>query len=255
MTEINKKLIVTIPARLAATRLPNKPLADIHGRPLIVHVWERVVAAIGSVDQVIVAAGDAEIVDVMQSAGGRVVLTDQDLPSGSDRVFRAIQEIEKQDGITLEHIINVQGDLPTLAPEIVKKTADLLQDGSDMASLVAEIIDPREIDNPNVVKAIVSWDAASTKQEKVGRGLYFTRAAAPSGDGPYYHHIGIYGYQRDALEKFVNLPPSTLEKREKLEQLRALEEGMTIRLACVDTIPLGIDTQEDLDKARKILHA
>jgi 3-deoxy-manno-octulosonate cytidylyltransferase (CMP-KDO synthetase) len=255
MTEINKKLIVTIPARLAATRLPNKPLADIHGRPMIVHVWERVVAAIGSIDQVIVAAGDAEIVDVMQSAGGRVVLTDQDLPSGSDRVFRAIQEIEKQDGITLEHIINVQGDLPTLAPEIVKKTADLLQDGSDMASLVAEIIDPREIDNPNVVKAIVSWDEASTKQEKVGRGLYFTRAAAPSGNGPYYHHIGIYGYQRDALEKFVNLPPSTLEKREKLEQLRALEDGMTIRLACVDTIPLGVDTQEDLERARKILQA
>ncbi len=255
MTEINKKLIVTIPARLAATRLPNKPLADIHGRPMIVHVWERVVAAIGSIDQVIVAAGDAEIVDVMQSAGGRVVLTNPDLPSGSDRVFRAIQEIEKQDGITLEHIINVQGDLPTLAPEIVKKTADLLQDGSDMASLVAEIIDPREIDNPNVVKAIVSWDAASTKQEKVGRGLYFTRAAAPSGDGPYYHHIGIYGYQRDALEKFVNLPPSTLEKREKLEQLRALEDGMTIRLACVDTIPLGVDTQEDLERARKILQA
>lgn len=255
MTEINKKLIVTIPARLAATRLPNKPLADIHGRPMIVHVWERVVAAIGSVDQVIVAAGDAEIVDVMQSAGGRVVLTDPDLPSGSDRVFRAIQEIEKQDGITLEHIINVQGDLPTLAPELVKKTADLLQDGSDMASLVAEIKDPSEIDNPNVVKAIVSWDEASTKQEKVGRGLYFTRAAAPSGDGPYYHHIGIYGYQRDALEKFVNLPPSTLEKREKLEQLRALEDGMTIRLACVDTIPLGVDTQEDLEKARKILQA
>ena len=255
MTEINKKLIVTIPARLAATLLPNKPLADIHGRPMIVHVWERVVAAIGSVDQVIVAAGDAEIVDVMQSAGGRVVLTDPDLPSGSDRVFRAIQEIEKQDGLTLEHIINVQGDLPTLAPELVKKTADLLQDGSEMASLVAEIKDPREIDNPNVVKAIVSWDEASTKQEKVGRGLYFTRAAAPSGDGPYYHHIGIYGYQRDALEKFVNLPPSTLEKREKLEQLRALEDGMTIRLACVDTIPLGVDTQEDLDKARKILQA
>ena len=255
MTEINKKLIVTIPARLAATRLPNKPLADIHGRPMIVHVWERVVAAIGSIDQVIVAAGDAEIVDVMQSAGGRVVLTDPDLPSGSDRVFRAIQEIEKQDGITLEHIINVQGDLPTLAPEIVKKTANLLQDGSDMASLVAKIIDPREIDNPNVVKAIVSWDAASTKQEKVGRGIYFTRAAAPSGDGPYYHHIGIYGYQRDALEKFVNLPPSTLEKREKLEQLRALEDGMTIRLACVDTIPLGVDTQEDLERARKILQA
>lgn len=255
MTEINKKLIVTIPARLAATRLPNKPLADIHGRPMIVHVWERVVAAIGSVDQVIVAAGDAEIVDVVQSVGGRVVLTDPDLPSGSDRVFRAIQEIEKQDGITLEHIINVQGDLPTLAPELVKKTADLLQDGSDMASLVAEIKDPSEIDNPNVVKAIVSWDEASTVQEKVGRGLYFTRAAAPSGDGPYYHHIGIYGYQRDALEKFVNLPPSTLEKREKLEQLRALEDGMTIRLACVDTIPLGVDTQEDLEKARKILQA
>ena len=240
---------------MAATRLPNKPLADIHGRPMIVHVWERVVAAIGSVDQVIVAAGDAEIVDVMQSVGGRVVLTDPDLPSGSDRVFRAIQEIEKQDGITLEHVINVQGDLPTLAPELVKKTAELLQDGSEMASLVAEIKDPREIDNPNVVKAIVSWDEASTEQGKVGRGLYFTRAAAPSGDGPYYHHIGIYGYQRDALEKFVNLPPSTLEKREKLEQLRALEEGMTIRLACVDTIPLGVDTQEDLEKACKILQA
>ena len=255
MTEINKKLIVTIPARLAATRLPNKPLADINGRPMIVHVWERVVAAIGSVDQVIVAAGDAEIVDVMQSVGGRVVLTDPALPSGSDRVFRAIQEIENQDGITLEHVINVQGDLPTLAPELVKKTADLLQDGSDMASLVAEIKDPSEIDNPNVVKAIVSWDEASTEQEKVGRGLYFTRAAAPSGGGPYYHHIGIYGYQRYALEKFVNLPPSTLEKREKLEQLRALEDGMTIRLACVDTIPLGVDTQEDLEKARKILQA
>ncbi len=138
----------------------------------------------------------------------------------------------------------MQGDLPTLAPELVKKTADLLQDGSDMASLVAEIKDPSEIDNPNVVKAIVSWDEASTEQENVGRGLYFTSVRRlRQGDGPYYHHIGIYGYQRDALEKFVNLPPSTLEKREKLEQLRALEDGMTIRLACVDTIPLGVDTQ------------
>lgn len=253
MSEISKKLIVTIPARLAATRLPNKPLADIHGRPMIVHVWERVVAAVGSADQVIVAAGDTEIVDVMQSVGGRVVLTDPDLPSGSDRVFSALLEIEKQDGVSIEHVINVQGDLPTLAPELIEKTAALLQDGSDMSSLVAEITDSSEIGNPNVVKAIMSWDEAVSSSSKIGRALYFTRATAPAGDGPYYHHIGIYGYQRAALERFVTLPPSPLEKREKLEQLRALEAGMTIRLACVDTVPLGVDTQEDLDKARKIL--
>ena len=188
MSEISKKLIVTIPARLAATRLPNKPLADIHGRPMIVHVWERVVAAVGSADQVIVAAGDTEIVDVMQSVGGRVVLTDPDLPSGSDRVFSALLEIEKQDGVSIEHVINVQGDLPTLAPELIEKTAALLQDGSDMSSLAAEITDSSEIGNPNVVKAIISWDEAVSSSSKVGRALYFTRATAPAGDGPYYHH-------------------------------------------------------------------
>lgn len=253
MSQASNKLIVIIPARLAATRLPNKPLADIDGRPMIVHVWERVVAAIGSDNQVIIAAGDPEIVDVMQAAGGRVVLTDPDLPSGSDRIYSALQEIEKQDGVAPAHIINVQGDLPTLAPELIEKTAALLHDGSDMSSLIAEIKDPTEIDNPNIVKAIISWDEGTSDAEKVGRALYFTRATAPSGEGLYYHHIGIYGYQRAALERFVSLPPSPLEKREKLEQLRALEAGMTIRLACVDTVPLGVDTQEDLEKARAIL--
>lgn len=248
-------LLVAIPARLASARLPNKPLADVNGVPMIVQVWKRAMAATGVSDRVIVAAGDEEIADAVHAVGGRAVLTDPDLPSGSDRVYHAVLEVEKRHGASPGHIVNVQGDLPTLDPNLIVKTALLLQDGADMSSLVTQIRNAAEAENPNVVKAVVSWDADPQDGMQTGKALYFTRAKAPAGEGPHYRHIGIYGYQRTALEKFVSLPPSPLEKREKLEQLRALEAGMTIRLACVDTAPPGVDTQEDLEKVRVILSA
>jgi 3-deoxy-manno-octulosonate cytidylyltransferase (CMP-KDO synthetase) len=236
--------IVLIPARMASARLPGKPLAVIGGTPMIVRVWRRAVAA--NIGPVVVAAGEPEIVAAMEKAGGRAVLTDPDLPSGSDRIFAALKTLDP--GGKHEVIVNLQGDLPALDPAQIRIVAGALGD-ADIATLAAEIDDPAERTNPNVVKPVVAWEPDGLS----GRALYFTRAAAPSGDGPLFHHIGIYAFRRAALARFVSLPPSPLEKREKLEQLRALEAGMTIRVARVDSVPLSVDTPADLEKARALL--
>ncbi|MEP2828883.1 3-deoxy-manno-octulosonate cytidylyltransferase [Parvibaculum sp.] len=237
--------IVVIPARMASTRLPDKPLADICGAPMIVQVWRRAMEA--GVGRVVVAAAEAEIADAVREAGGEAVLTDPDLPSGSDRVWAAVCGIDPEGRHTV--IVNVQGDLPTLNPALIRRTYEaLVRPGADISTLAAEISDEEERTNQNVVKVVTSFG-----ESRIARALYFTRATAPWGDGPLYHHIGIYGYRREALARFVSLPPSPLEMREKLEQLRALEAGMAIEVALVDTVPLGVDTSADLEKARAAL--
>lgn len=239
--------IVIIPARMAATRLPNKPLADINGLPMILHVRDRALEA--EVGRVVVAAGDSEIHEMVLSVGGESILTPPDLPSGSDRIFLALEEIDP-DG-KHDVVINLQGDLPTLDPTLIHAVlAPLSNNKTDIATLAARITNLEEGDNPNVVKVIIS---PLPEAENCGRALYFTRAKAPYGAGNLYHHIGIYAYKRHALERFIHSKPSVLEIREKLEQLRALENNMRIDVSVVDTIPLGVDTAEDLEKARLIL--
>ena len=238
--------IVVIPARLAATRLPGKPLADIHGVPMIVAVWRRAMEA--ALGPVLVACGEAALADAVRDHGGRAVLTDPDLPSGSDRVWAALGQADP-DG-RHDAVLNVQGDLPTLDPAVVRAVfAPLADPAVDLATLVAEITEPEERANPNVVKAVVGLAPG----QRVGRALYFSRATVPSGEGPLYHHIGLYAYRRAALARFVALPQGVLERREKLEQLRALENGMRIDAALVDTVPLGVDTPADLERARRLL--
>lgn len=240
--------IILIPARMASTRLPGKPLADIAGSPMIVQVLRRAVES--GLGRAVVACAEKEIGDAVEKAGGEAVLTDPGLPSGSDRILQALQKIDPSG--KHDSVINVQGDLPTLDPALIKTAFDLLQnEKTDIGTLGAAITKDTERTNPNVVKAIAEIDFA--RGEKTGRALYFTRATAPSGDGPLLHHIGLYAYKRAALEKFVSAPPSVLEKREKLEQLRALVLGLRIDLAVVDTVPLGVDTPEDLETARKIM--
>ncbi len=240
--------LVIIPARMQATRLPGKPLADIRGKPMIVHVWERAQAA--DVGRVVVATDTPEIADAVWEAGGEAVVTRADHASGSDRVFEALQQADA--GGKVEYIVNLQGDLPTLEPRLVREClAPLSVPGADIATLAAEITEPEEKVAPSVVKVVgtsIGCNAAGRL-----RALYFTRATAPYGDGPLYHHIGIYAFRRAALERFVSLPPSPLEQREKLEQLRALENGMRIDVALVDTVPLGVDTPADLERARQLL--
>lgn len=241
-----KSPLVVIPARMASTRLPDKPLADIHGRPMIVHVWRRAMEA--GIGPVVVAAAEREIADAVTAAGGRAVLTDPAHPSGSDRIWEAVRTVDP-DGAH-DAVVNVQGDLPTIEPATIRAAFGPLSDPSvDIATLGVAITEEEERTNPNVVKAVVELkpDAAT------GRALYFTRATAPWGDGPLFHHIGLYAYRRDALARFVALPPAELEKREKLEQLRALAAGMTIALAVVDAVPLGVDTPADLERARALL--
>jgi 3-deoxy-manno-octulosonate cytidylyltransferase (CMP-KDO synthetase) len=236
--------ILLIPARLASTRLPAKPLAEIGGVPMIVRVLRQAAAA--ALGPVVVAAGEAEIVAAVEAAGGQAVLTDPDLPSGSDRVHAALEQFDPNRRYDV--VVNLQGDLPALDPgQIRTVVAALEESGADIATLAAEITDPAERDNPSVVKAVVAWN----KDGRLGRALYFTRATAPAGDGPLFHHVGIYAYRRDALARFVVLPPSALEMREKLEQLRALEANMSIAVARVDSVPLSVDTQADLAKANK----
>ncbi|MBL8702808.1 MAG: 3-deoxy-manno-octulosonate cytidylyltransferase [Alphaproteobacteria bacterium] len=247
MSSRPQRPLVLIPARLASTRLPNKPLADIHGAPMIVHVWRRAMEA--ELGPVVVAAGEQAIVDAVVAAGGRAVLTPSDLPSGSDRIWSALTRIDP-DG-RHDAIVNVQGDLPTIARETIRASLLPLDDGRvDIATLAVEIVRAEEHVNPNVVKAVVSMRDPA---RRVGRALYFTRATAPTGDGPRYHHIGLYTYRRAALERFVNLPPSPLERQERLEQLRALEADMRIDVAIVDAVPLGVDTPDDLARARTLL--
>ena len=246
MTDKGRESLVIIPARLAATRLPDKPLATIAGAPMIVHVWRRAVAA--DIGPVIVACGDRAIADAIEHAGGEAVMTDPDLPSGSDRVHAAaaIHDPESRYGT----VVNLQGDLPAIEPALIRAALTPLREPAvDIATLVVPTVDPAERDNPNVVKAVMSFPDGAA----VGRALYFTRAAAPAGPGPVWHHIGIYAWRRPALARFVGLPPSPLEKREKLEQLRALEAGMRIDAAVADGVPFGVDTPEDLARMRALL--
>jgi 3-deoxy-manno-octulosonate cytidylyltransferase (CMP-KDO synthetase) len=238
--------VVIIPARMASTRLPGKPLAEIAGQPMIVQVWRRAVEA--GIGPVWVAAAEAEIAEAVEAAGGQAVLTDPDLPSGSDRIWQALERIDPEAGF--DAVVNVQGDLPTLDPAIVGRAFGLLADPAvDIGTLAAPITIAEERTASQVVKPVVSWDATGG----AGRALYFTRATAPWGEGELFHHIGLYAYRRDALARFVALPPSPLERREKLEQLRALEAGLRIAVARVDTVPLGVDTPADLDRARQLL--
>ena len=240
------RTLVIIPARMQATRLPDKPMADIHGQPMIVHVWRRAMAA--EVGRVIVATDSEVIQDAVRSAGGEAVMTRADHASGSDRIYEALNRIDPD--ADAEIIINLQGDLPTLEPRLIQSCrAPLKERGPDIVTIAAEIRSEDERNNPNVVKVVGTPVAGDRRL----RALYFTRAPAPFGDGPLYHHIGIYAYRRTALERFVALKPSPLEVRERLEQLRALEDGMRIDVAIVDTVPLGVDTPEDLDRARRLL--
>ena len=245
--------LIVIPARLASTRLPDKPLADLHGRPMIVHVLQRATAA--GIGPVVVACADAAIADAVQAAGGHAVMTDPAHQSGSDRAFEALERLDP--GGAHDAVINVQGDLPTIDPATIRAAVAPLTDAAvDIATLIAEITDPAERDDPNVVKAVVAFrSGAAAGEPPIGRALYFSRATVPAGEGPLYHHIGLYAYRRSALARFVGLPPGALEQRERLEQLRALENGMRIDAALVDTIPLGVDTPADLERARALLGA
>lgn len=239
--------LVLIPARLAAMRLPNKPLADIAGEPMIVHVWRRAVEA--GIGPVAVATDAAEIAEAVAKAGGTAVMTRDDHASGSDRIFEAVEKLDPEGRHDV--VVNVQGDLPTVDPAAIAASIAPLSDAAvDIATLVAVIRRDEERTNPNVVKMVGSEVSPGRF-----RALYFTRATAPYGEGPLYHHIGLYAYRRRALQRFVGMPPSPLERRERLEQLRALEAGMRIDAVVVDDTPLGVDTPEDLERARAIIAA
>ncbi|HRN87083.1 3-deoxy-manno-octulosonate cytidylyltransferase [Hyphomicrobium sp.] len=240
------RALIIIPARMASTRLPDKPLADIEGEPMIVHVWRK--AHDAAMGRVVVAADSDEIVNAVRAAGGEAMITRPNHVSGSDRIFEALSRIDPESEADI--VVNLQGDLPTIDPALIRECAAALDTkGPDIATLAAEITDPDERTNPNVVKIVGTPLAEKNRL----RALYFTRATAPHGEGPLFHHIGLYAYRRTAIERFVSLPPSYLETREKLEQLRALEDGMRIDVAIVDTVPLGVDTPDDLERARKLV--
>ena len=233
--------LIAIPARMASTRLPGKPLADIAGRPLVAHVLERALEA--GVGPVLVACCEPEVAEAVRAAGGEAAMTNPDLPSGSDRIRAALDAFDP--GRRFDRVVNLQGDLPTVPPGDIRAALALLDNPEvDIGTVAAEIVREEERANPNVVKAVFGGD---------GRALYFTRATAPTGPGPLFHHIGLYAWRRTALERFTALPPSPLEQREKLEQLRALEAGMQVAVAVVDSVPLGVDTPADLARARELL--
>ncbi|HYJ59462.1 MAG TPA: 3-deoxy-manno-octulosonate cytidylyltransferase [Methyloceanibacter sp.] len=239
--------LIVIPARLKATRLPDKPMADLGGEPMIVHVWRRAVEA--DCGPVVVATDAEPVRDAVLAAGGEAVMTRPDHVSGSDRVFEAVTACDPAE--RLDTIVNLQGDLPTLDPASVRACLAALAEGdADIGTIAAEISRPEERIDPNVVKVV-----GSPLGGNILRALYFTRATAPHGEGPLYHHIGIYAYTRAALRRFVSLPPSPLERREKLEQLRALEAGMRINVGLVDTVALGVDTPRDLERVRQLLQS
>jgi 3-deoxy-manno-octulosonate cytidylyltransferase (CMP-KDO synthetase) len=243
MTE--PRTLVLIPARMASSRLPGKPLLDIAGLPMIVHVLRRAEAA--NIGRVAVATDAPEIAAAVKSHGGEAVMTSADHPSGSDRIFEALCKLDPS--AQAEIVINLQGDFPTILPDNIRDVLGPLADSAvDIATLAAEIHIEEESTNPNVVKMV-----GSRLSERRLRALYFTRATAPWGDGPRYHHVGLYAYRRQALARFVALPPSPLERQEKLEQLRAIEAGMRIDVTIVDTVPRGVDTPADLETARQIL--
>jgi 3-deoxy-manno-octulosonate cytidylyltransferase (CMP-KDO synthetase) len=243
MTET--RTLVLIPARMAATRLPGKPLLDIAGLPMIVHVLRRAEAA--KIGRVAVATDTPEIAAAVKAHGGEAVMTRADHPSGSDRIYEAMKTLDPDGKIDI--VINLQGDFPTISADNIRDVLPPLDDPAvDIATLAAEIHTEEEDRAPSVVKAV-----GSPISPRRLRALYFTRATAPWGDGPRYHHIGLYAYRRAALERFVRLPPSPLELQEKLEQLRALEAGMRIDITIVDTVPRGVDTPADLETTRQIL--
>ena len=237
--------IVLVPARMASTRLPDKPLADIHGEAMIVHVWRRAMEA--DVGPVVVACDDSRIVAAVAAAGGRAVMTGSHHQSGSDRIFEALTLVDPEGRHDV--IVNVQGDLPTIETASVRAAlAPLAEAEVAIATLTTEITREAERTEPSVVKLVGSAIGPTRL-----RALYFTRATAPWGEGPLFHHIGLYAYRRQALARFVALPPSPLEKREKLEQLRAMEAGMRIDAEIVAGVPLGVDTPHDLERARAML--
>lgn len=241
------KPLIIIPVRLGSTRLPQKPLAEIVGKPMVQHVWERAVEA--DVAPVVVATDHESIADIIKSLGGTVIMTHPDLPSGSDRVNAAMHAFDPQKHHDV--IINLQGDLPNVSPKTIRAVMKPLEkDSFDVATLAAVITDKEELTNPNVVKIALSLRSGHGAQ-----ALYFSRHSIPSGPGPHYHHIGIYAYRRHALEKFVALPPSPLEIQEKLEQLRLLEAGITFGVELVGAIPVSVDTEADLMRARTLLAA
>ncbi len=238
--------IVVIPARMRSTRLPGKPLADIGGAPMIVHVWRRAMAA--GAGPVVVACAEAEIAKAVEDAGGRAVLTRAEHPSGSDRVFEAVEALDPERRHDV--VVNLQGDLPLIDPAAIREVlAPLGDEGVDIATLAA-IIDN---DADRRAESVVKIAAAFAPGSRVARALYFSRLPVPWGEGPLYHHIGIYAYRRAALARFVALPESALERRERLEQLRALEAGLRIEVALVDTVPLGVDTPDDLARVRALI--
>ena len=241
----NRSNLIMIPARMASTRLPDKPMADIGGVPMIVQVMRRAQEA--DCGRVVIATDAPEVAEAIHEHGGEAVMTRSDHVSGSDRIWEALQAIDP--GARIETIINVQGDLPTIEAAAIRASLAPLQNADvDFATLATEIEEEAERTNENVVK-LVGTHVSPT----ILRALYFTRATAPWGEGPHYHHIGLYAWRRQTLERFVSLPASTLEKREKLEQLRGLEAGMRCDAALVDTVPLGVDTPADLERARAML--
>jgi len=241
-----QRTLIVIPARMQSSRLPGKPLVDIGGEPMIVHVWRRAVAA--GRGRVVVATDEEGIVAAVRAVGGEAVMTRPDHASGSDRVFEAVRRVDPDGEFGL--ILNLQGDLPALEPGLVGACLAPLQDSeAQIATIAAEITDAGERTNPNSVKVVGTPTGVPGRL----RALYFTRATAPAGEGPLYHHFGMYAYRRAALERFVSLKPSTLEKREQLEQLRALEDGMRIDVVLVDTVPVEVNTPEDLERARRLI--
>jgi 3-deoxy-manno-octulosonate cytidylyltransferase (CMP-KDO synthetase) len=241
----DSRILVLIPARMAATRLPGKPLLDIAGLPMIVHVLQRAEEA--RIGRVAVATDTPEIAEAVKAAGGEAVMTRASHASGSDRIHEAMLALDPAG--KAEIVVNLQGDFPTIVPETIRAALPPLEDPAvDIATLASQIHTEEEDHAPSVVKAVGSPIGSNRL-----RALYFTRATAPYGDGPRYHHIGLYAYRRAALERFVTLPPSPLEQQEKLEQLRALEAGMRIDITLVDSVPRGVDTPADLETARRIL--
>jgi 3-deoxy-D-manno-octulosonate cytidylyltransferase len=241
----DSNVLVLIPARMAATRFPGKPLADIDGTPMIVHVLRRALEA--GIGHVAVATDSPEIADVVRKARGEAVMTAADHENGTARIDEAVRNLDPRE--SFDFVVNVQGDLPTIAPEAIRAALEPLSDPAvDIATIAAVIAREEEKTDPNVVKVV-----GSAITPKRLRALYFTRATAPWGDGPLYHHIGLYAYRRAALHRYVALPPSPLEERERLEQLRALEAGMRVDVAIVETVPLGVDTPDDLARARELL--
>jgi 3-deoxy-manno-octulosonate cytidylyltransferase (CMP-KDO synthetase) len=242
-------VIVLIPARMASTRLPGKPLADLHGHPMIVHVWRRAVEA--AVGRVVVATDDVAVAAAIELAGGEAMMTAADHLNGTARIHEALTRLKSDADI----VVNLQGDIPTVSPEAVRAALTPLaaDPAVSIGTICTEIVRAEERTDPNVVKVIGSPATLGEEDAGILRVLYFTRATAPWGEGPLYHHIGLYAYRRAALERYVALPPSPLELREKLEQLRALENGMRIDAAIVDEVPLGVDTPHDLARARELL--